>query len=47
MDDERLLSALKIIEKSFGARGQAIIFTCHGRESSLAKNSVKATMLSI
>jgi uncharacterized protein YhaN len=47
MDDERLISALKIIEKKFSFGGQAIIFTCHGRESSLAKNTVKSTSLSI
>jgi len=47
MDDERLTCALRIIEKKFGTRSQAIIFTCHGRESALAKNTVKATILSI
>jgi len=47
MDDERLRSALEIIEKKFSGGGQAIIFTCHGRESSLAKNTVKSTSLSI
>jgi uncharacterized protein YhaN len=47
MDDERLTSALKLIEKKFSRGGQAIIFTCHGRESSLAKNTVKSTFLSI
>jgi uncharacterized protein YhaN len=47
MDDERLTAALKLIEKKFGFGSQAIIFTCHGRESSLAKNTVKSTSLSI
>ncbi len=47
MDDERLTSALKLIEKKFSFGGQAIIFTCHGRESSLAKNTVRSTSLSI
>ena len=47
MDDERLRSALCIIEKKFNKGGQAIIFTCHGRESSLAKNTVRSTSLSI
>ena len=47
MDDTRLISSLKMIEKKFGSNGQAIIFTCHGRESGLAKNTVKATLLSI
>jgi hypothetical protein len=36
-----------MIEKKFGSNGQAIIFTCHGRESGLAKNTVKAALLSI
>jgi uncharacterized protein YhaN len=47
MDDKRLTSALAIIEKKFAKGAQAIIFTCHGRESELAKNTVKATSLSI
>lgn len=47
MDDERLTAALRIIEKKFGSHSQAIIFTCHGRESALAKNTVRATILSI
>lgn len=47
MDDKRLTSALEIIEKKFAKGAQAIIFTCHGRESELAKNTVKATLLSI
>ena len=47
MDDERLCAALRIIEKKFEKGSQAIIFTCHGRESNLAKNTVKSTSLSI
>lgn len=47
MDDERLTAALKLIEKKFSRGAQAVIFTCHGRESSLAKNTVRATSLSI
>ena len=47
MDDKRLLAALGIIEQRFAQNAQAILFTCHGRESNLAKNTVKATLLSI
>ncbi len=47
MDDKRLAAALDILEQKFGKGSQTIIFTCHGRESSLAKNTVKATSLSI
>ncbi|MBQ9745839.1 MAG: AAA family ATPase [Clostridia bacterium] len=47
MDDTRLTAALKILEQKFEKNAQAIVFTCHGRESNLAKNTVKATSLSI
>jgi uncharacterized protein YhaN len=47
LDDSRLLAALGMLESTFANCSQAIIFTCHGRESELAKNTVKSTLLSI
>ena len=47
LDDSRLLSALTVLESTFEYGSQAIIFTCHSRESELAKNAVKSTSLSI
>lgn len=47
MDDARLTAALKILGQKFEKNAQALVFTCHGRESDLAKNTVKATSLSI
>ena len=47
LDDSRLLAALGMLESTFANCSQAIIFTCHGRESELAKNAIKSTLLSI
>ena len=47
MDNDRLVSCLGMLDKTFSEKGQVIIFTCHERESKLAKNTIQATSLSI
>ena len=47
LDDERLTLALSLIEGSLSRNSQVLIFTCHEREKNLAKNVIKATILSI
>lgn len=47
LDDERLTLALTLIDGAFAENTQTLIFTCHERERSLAKNTTKASFLSI